>query len=154
VGSRAIAEVRADEGEGALLVPVRRREEQRRVEVPAVLARALEHERRDPVVVLARRLAVRERAEDEQVRLLVAHAPGEREEHVGVDLRRAALVVHEPEERLAVLLRRLARARRGGRGEAARVLEVERREQPEAVVALPLLVIRKELALRLAGGRQ
>ncbi len=87
VATGAVPEVGAHEGEGALLAPVRGGEEQRGVEVAAVLPCALEVERREPVVVLGRRLAVRERAEDEDAVLAIADAPRDREEDVGIHLR-------------------------------------------------------------------
>ncbi len=97
------------------------------MEVPAVLARALEEERREPVVVLAGRLAVHERPGDDDVRVSVAHAPERGEDDVHVELQRAAPVVEEPVEPLGVLrlrdavelLRRVAEAARAARSGTA-----------------------------------
>ena len=121
------------------------------MEVAAVLAAALEEDRREPVVVLGGRLAMGERTEDEHVVLAIADAPREGEQDVGVHVRRAALVEEQRGERLAVgLRRRLA----GLRIEAARVLEVERRKEAQAVVAAPLLVVREERPVERAFGRR
>ena len=105
------------------------------MEVAAVLAGALEEQRREPVVVLAGRFAVDDRSRDDDMGVPVAHAPERREDDVHVELQRAAPVVEEAVEPLGVLglrdavepLRRIA--------QAARALDEEGREQPQAVVA-------------------
>ena len=119
------------------------------MEVAAVLARPLEEERRDPVVVLAGRLAVDDRPGHDDVRVAVAHAPERREHDVHVELQRAAPVIEEAVEPLGVLGRRDAVEALRRIAKPAGALDEERREQPQARVADPALVVRKPAR---AGG--
>ena len=105
VAQRAVPKVRPDERKGALLIPVRRREQRQGVEVAAVFSLPLEEERRDPVVVLVGGLTMRERSEDQDVVVTIAYAPERREEDVGVQLRRPALIEKQASERFAIGVR-------------------------------------------------
>ena len=123
------------------------------MEVPAVLAGALEEQRRDPVVVLAGRLAVHDGPGDDDVRVPVAHAPERGEDDVHVELQRAAAVVEQAVEPLGVLRLRDAVALLRRVGEAAGALDEERRKQPQARVADAALVVRKPARAGGALGR-